>query len=523
MAIKIITSFLFLVVLILFSGSSSVTLNNASNNSYSNPFIKNSFAEQDKNILLGGINMRGYYTNMAEQRPFKLQLPENYYEDSFRAFSQAGINFVRYLFFWESYEKDPFSFINELATVADTADRWKIKVIYTNDQYHTSSWLEPTSATGFPSLLFKNNPSYVYGTGGGLGPKDTVAKKWWTDWLNRAVKGPNGVDGWTLQADFLKKIVNVADKHNSTLGYEIINEPHISAVDQWQKVGNYNTFITDQLRKVTQKTIVYDRQVPSDLYGPLEINPENMAKMAPANKTNVMFKATLYGIPVRNSFAEDRLNAYVKAAQIAGVPLCMCEFNLKSYQQHPTPEKNINQTLVNVFIDKFKEANVWGWAYWLWNFRSHANSNFNLISITPDGKIQPTLNFDYIKNAIVKIRQSQQQQQRPLVSSNESLGNIKDTIFPTVNITSVNVTQPISRNVIVRGEAYDIGSGINRVNVQIDNGRQVSATKTNQGDWLYWTALVPVKSSQQGMHKIIARAMDNVGNIKKESVTFNIG
>ena len=52
------------------------------------------------------------------------------------------------------------------------------------------------------------------------------------------------------------------------------------------------------------------------------------------------------------------------------------------------------------------------------------------------------------------------------------------------------MTQPISRNVIVRGEAYDIGSGINRVNVQIDNGRQVSATKTNQGDWLYWTALV---------------------------------
>jgi hypothetical protein len=290
--------------------------------------------------------------------------------------------------------------MSEIQAVAQTADLWGIKILYANDQYHTSSWLEPKTATGFPASLFKDNPSYPYGTGGAPGPKDVAAKKWWADWLDRSVKDANGVDGWTLQAEFLKKIVNTVDKHKSTIGYEILNEPHIRSTNQWEIVGKYNSFKTDQLRTATQKTIFYDRQVPADLYGPVGATPENMAKMAPTNKENVEFKATLYGVPFPKSFAEDRLNAHVKAAHLAGVPLCMCEFNMKPYKQYPEADVEANQTLVDLFIDKFQEVNAWGWAYWLWNFRAHTNPNFNLISVTKDEIIQPTQNFNYIENTI---------------------------------------------------------------------------------------------------------------------------
>ena len=339
--------------------------------------------------------------------------------------------------------------MSELETVARTADKWGIKILYANDQYHTSSWLEPKTATGFPSSLFKDNPTYPYGTGGAPGPKD-AAKKWWGDWLNRSVKDTRGVDGWTLQADFLKKIVNAVDKHDSTLGYEILNEPHVRSEDQWAKVGKFNSFMTDELRTLTGKTIFYDRQVPADLYGPVNATPENMAKMAPTNKENVVFKATLYGVPFPKSFAEDRLNAYVKAAQLAGVPLCMCEFNMKPYKQYPESDVEANQTLVNLFIDKFQEVNAWGWAYWLWNFRPHTNPNFNLISITGDDRIEPTQNFNYIRNTI-----SEPEQSRLTLPSQTSTSAIKevelDTIFPTVNITTVGIERPDGNTVQVTG------------------------------------------------------------------------
>ncbi|HJR48195.1 MAG TPA: hypothetical protein VJ799_08590 [Nitrososphaeraceae archaeon] len=59
-----------------------------------------------------GMNMRGYYTGMSQMRDVEFYFPSDYYEESFKIFSQSGIEFIRYLFFWESYEKDPFSFLN---------------------------------------------------------------------------------------------------------------------------------------------------------------------------------------------------------------------------------------------------------------------------------------------------------------------------------------------------------------------------------------------------------------------------
>ena len=255
----------------------------------------------------------------------------------------------------------------------------------------------------------------------GTGEKDVITKKWWADWLNRYVKDENGNDGWKLQAEFLKKIVNMVDNQTSTLGYEILNEPHIHDVNQWVKIGKYNSFITDELRTLTQKTIFFDRQIPSDLDGEIRANPENMAKMAPDNKKNVIFEATIFGLPSDSSYAEARLHYYAKTAQLAEVPLCVCEFNLRAYDKYEVGE-NINVTMtqenVDLIVAKINELKVWGWAAWLWSLKDHSNPNYDFIDFEDDS-INTTQNFEYVKNAFSDFK-----------------GQFNDTISPALYISS---------------------------------------------------------------------------------------
>jgi hypothetical protein len=359
-----------------------------------------------------GVNLRGYYTTMSQERDFRGSLPKNYYEDSFRLISQACMNHIRYVFFWEAYVKNPSKFINEIISVAQTADKYGIKVLYDNHQFHTSSWLNHQSGTGFPSFFFENNPTHVYNSGGS--PKYQTAKIWWTDWWNRSVKDVNGRDGWTLMADFLKKIVSTVDSHPSTLGYEILSEPQVHNADQWEKIGNFNTFITNELRTLTQKTIAYSMNIPVDLKGPIDLNSENLAKMAPANKTNVVFKISLYGLPSPDTYQGDRLNIFVQAGKLAGVPLYIGEWNNVVRQSNINeqgeivtqinPElSNINQTEANLIVKTFKDVGAWGMAYWQWNVDTHQIANYNLISTDGTGAIQTTNYFDFVKNAYSSI------------------------------------------------------------------------------------------------------------------------
>jgi Cellulase (glycosyl hydrolase family 5) len=323
--------------------------------------------------------VRGYYPSMSQARgDYSIPLPLKYYEESFKILSEAGMNHIRYRFYWEAYVKDPFSFINELVTIAQTADRFGIKVLYDNHQYHTSSWLDPQRGTGFPSFLFENNnSSYPFGSGGDT--EFTSAQKWWTNWWNRSITDTNGNDGWILQAEFLKKVVNAVDNNTSTLGYEILNEPQVHHKDQWDKVGKYNTFITDKLREITQRTIAYDMNIPVDLDddddSQIDMTPENLAKMAPSNnKTNIIFKFSVYGIPEANTYQEDRLDIFVKAAKLADVPIYVGEWNNLSRERvvneegkivfQTIPElSDINQIEANFIVQKLKEIDVWGMAY----------------------------------------------------------------------------------------------------------------------------------------------------------------
>jgi hypothetical protein len=376
--------------------------------------ISNNTTDISKEHL--GINMRGYYTSMPQSRDFKFQFPENYYDSSFRDIAKSHvIDHIRYRFYWESYVRNSSAFLKEIEDVANTADKYGLKVIYDNHQFHTSSWMNPNRGTGFPAFLFADTKLYPQDSGGM--PKSPAAQTWWTNWWNRAIKSTNGTDGWTLQSDFLKKIVSIVDKHPSTLGYEMLSEPQVHSVDQWSKIGKYNSFMTDELRMLTDKTIVYSMNIPIDLKSRIKVNAENLAKMTPAKKENVVFKFSLYGIP-SDGYQGDKLDLFENTSKLSGIPLYIGEWNnVKRVQTYENGKSvwiidetlsDINQAQANKIVSEFKRIGVWGAAFWEWSFVPNDTPNFNLANVTNDkitGKetIQPTKYLTIVANAYKTI------------------------------------------------------------------------------------------------------------------------
>jgi hypothetical protein len=172
--------------------------------------------------------------------------------------------------------------------------------------------------------------------------------------------------------------------------------------------------MTKQLRKVTDKTIVYSMNVPiSFKIHSLDLSAQNLAIMAPQDKKNVVFKISVYGIPLPNSYQGDKLNILTEAGRIAGVPMYVGEWNEVSreeiinengnmtFQIDPV-KSNLDQVKADELIHEFKKIDIWGMAFWNWNYISHPAANFNLIKVRDDGQIQTTKYFKIVEKAISK-------------------------------------------------------------------------------------------------------------------------
>jgi hypothetical protein len=362
------------------------------------------------NVSFIGVNMKGLYTSTIHKNLSSIPFPDNYYSDSFKLITSAGMNHIRYVLYWQAYENDPISFINELKSVASLADKWGLHVIYDNHQFHTSSWLDPVRGSGFPPSLFNDNTSYPFGSGGSPGYPSAI--KWWTKWWNHTITDNRGIDGWILQIGFLKKVIETVENHRSTLGYEILNEPQIQSADQWQKIGKYNTFVANELRKITNKTLVFDMTIPV-VFHDLKINmtSANIAKLLPENKNNIVFKISLYGIPTVGSYAEQKINLLSGLTNMTGVPLYIGEWNDVSREVRISVEgktiseinqeiSDLNQTDADIMTKKFKDIGVWGWAFWNWSYLPDSSPDFNLITVALNGDMATTKYFDILKHAV---------------------------------------------------------------------------------------------------------------------------
>ena len=357
------------------------------------------------NQPINGVVMKGVSVSMKQNDKFLPVAPNNYIEDSLKMISGAGLNHVRFVFYWEAYEKDPDAFMNEIKSVANAADKYGLRIIYDNHQWHTSSWFEE-KATGFPWSLLERNSEYTKNGGGNT--YDKSAQQFWKHWWDRSVKGNDGKDGWTLMAEFLKKIVLTVDNHSSTLGYEILSEPHVDNKGQWSKIGKFNSFIAAQLRNITDKTIVYSMNVPIDLNSHINISPKNLAKMAPSGKENVAFKVSVYAVPEGDGYQEKRFDLFLKTSDVAGVPLYIGEWNnvVRTKQDGVTkldPElSDLTKSDARKILGSLKKAEVWGTAFWRWDYQEVATSNFNLVS-DKNGKLVPTKYLGILEDSVERV------------------------------------------------------------------------------------------------------------------------
>ena len=361
-----------------------------------------------------GVNMKGMYTSLNYERFPSITIPTDYYDQSFKLIKNIGMNHIRYVLSWEAYENNPSLFLQELENVANIADKWGLKIIYDNHQYHTSSWFDEKRGTGFPSFLFDKS---LYPINSGITTSNNSTELWWTNWWNRNIIDQNNkIDGWNLQANFLKTIVKLLDNYNSTYGYEILNEPQIFSPDQWLKIGKYYKYMTNELRKQTNKTIVLDMTIPIKFQDPaINLTSENMAKMIPQD-SNSIFKISLYGIPNDNNYQEKKLELLLNVSKIAKIPIYVGEWNHVDREKKATISNNttddtskinasksdLSQEESDFFVNKFNSLKVYGWAFWNWNYVNTPPQNFNLINITKSGDILTTKYLYILKNSVNK-------------------------------------------------------------------------------------------------------------------------
>ena len=154
--------------------------------------------------------------------------------------------------------------------------------------------------------------------------------------------------------------------------------------------------------------------IPVDLKSNIGVNATNLAKMAPANKTDTIFKFSIYGLPSPGSYQEERLKMFISAGNLSGVPVYIGEWNNVArdkvineegdfvYEINPKTS-DITPEDTTVILKKFNEIDPYGWAFWYWNFRPHRVENFNLVTSDDNGNLIPTKYFDILKNAVHSV------------------------------------------------------------------------------------------------------------------------
>ena len=213
-----------------------------------------------ENFLLG-VNFHGFSCALrqnGEVTPSSQpqQPPDDYMDDSFRIFEQSGVQCIRVPLYWESYERNPECFNQEIDSISSLADKYGISCIYDNHQWKCSSYFG--DGIGFPNSLlqssFGEDLSAINSTGY---PSKQILKKFWNGWWDRKLKTTEGKDCWDAQLEFLEGVINRIESKNSTLGFEILNEPMIFRQADFGKVGIYHDYFIKRISALTDKSLFF--------------------------------------------------------------------------------------------------------------------------------------------------------------------------------------------------------------------------------------------------------------------------
>lgn len=277
---------------------------------------------------------------LAEKR----SSPEaDYVSKSLGYLASQGFTGLRVPFYWESYDARPTEFINELKKIAEIAEQNGLCIIWDNHHYYTTSvWKVEEDGRGFPAWAVKDYPSPSDGK------YSTVAKKFWSDLLDNKIQ-INGKSLWDHQVDFLEIVIDTVDDYESTKGLELLNEPHLWDDTQYAKLGEYNTYLAKELRKVTDMTLVIKRENMKS--GGRDPDLEYL--IIPKGISNIAYSPHLYSVPCNGCQGEVQLQRFNAWAKEWNVQVYIGEFSAKT------------QSDADTFLQKFKSYGF-GWTEWRW-------------------------------------------------------------------------------------------------------------------------------------------------------------
>src|SRR5574338_923716 len=180
--------------------------------------------------------------------------------------------------------------MGEIDLIAKQAQANNLCVIYDNHHYYTTSYWKldisgKSGGHGFPSAVVKNFPvknnDYI----------DT-AGPFWNAFLSNSYS-INGKKIWNVQWDFLSKVINKDKGYKSVAGFEILNEPHLFKSSDYDKLGNYHTYMAKKIRSITDKKIFFDRETTRGF----PRSPSLELHIFPDGVSGLVYAPHLYSVP----------------------------------------------------------------------------------------------------------------------------------------------------------------------------------------------------------------------------------
>jgi len=214
-------------------------------------------------------------------------------------------------------------------------------------------------------------------------PDYKTKKDFWDQWWNRNLQTVNGIDGWEAQATFLMEMVKFVNGRISTFGFELLNEPAVFSVSHYPKIRTYYDYLIDNLRKITNKPIVFCWAAPHGLVD----TPVLQAMASPTDKKNIVFDCH----PYPPSYAY--ILYFKLMAMLIGknVPLYIGEFN-SGIKFGST----LSQNQMSSYAKRLSLLGARGWALWRWSYiQDHNIPAFNLTRVQGD-RIEPNESFKHV-------------------------------------------------------------------------------------------------------------------------------
>ena len=269
----------------------------------------------------------------------------SYVRETLGYMKMHGINAIRVPIYWEAYVNNPKIFLAELDLVAKTAQANGMCVVFANFHYHTSSHWNLNGGRGFPSVVVDEFPKkFDY---------KATAGPFWEKFLNNNI-WVNGKKVWDYQWDYLSKVINKVKGYKSVSGFEILNEPHLFNKAQYDKLGNYHTYMAKKIRAITDKKIFFDRETAWGFVRDSSLEH----KIRPVGVSKLVYGAQLYAVPNPGSNGMKQLNNFKTWSTQWGTEMFVVEWAADNKWEAIT------------FLKAFKEKGF-GWSYHSWKKKAN--------------------------------------------------------------------------------------------------------------------------------------------------------